>query len=302
MNFIEDDLREKYGFEMENDASLEAELRLKAEAAKRQLTARQAVPITLKVKRTMTAGTSTMDTFIPVRVELTRDIFDSMCADLLTRTELMLEAVMQQSNMTWNDISETLCVGGSSRMPMVREMLTRLSGKRPLLHDPDECVAKGAALQAALISKDDTVAEVNVGHVLAHSLGVATVKDGKTVIEHVIPSLTPLPCAQSREGYTTTFDNQNQVQIRVYEGESSDPAAHPNGPIGVFNLDVNPPRPKGQPKISVEFRCDENGRITALARDRDTGKESRSLIALTGARNSDEVENEAMLLSSAVIS
>ncbi|HVF84659.1 MAG TPA: Hsp70 family protein, partial [Abditibacteriaceae bacterium] len=78
--------------------------------------------------------------------------------------------------------------------------------------------------------------------------------------------------------------------------------AHPNGPIGVFNLDVNPPRPKGQPKISVEFRCDENGRITALARDRDTGKESRSLIALTGARSDSEVENEAMLLSSAVIS
>ena len=302
MNFIEDDLREKYGFELDNDASLEAELRLKAEASKRQLTARQSVPITLKVKRTMTAGSGTMDTFIPVRVELTRDIFDSICADLLTRTELMLEAVMEQGNLTWNDISETLCVGGSSRMPMVREMLTRLSGKRPLLHDPDECVAKGAALQAALISKNDSVAEVSVGHVLAHSLGVATVKDGQTVIEHVIPALTPLPCAESRDGYTTTFDDQNQVQIRVYEGESTDPLAHPNGPIGVFNLDVNPPRPKGQPKISVEFRCDENGRITALARDRDTGKESRSLIALTGARDDNEVENEALLLSSAVIS
>jgi molecular chaperone DnaK len=65
---------------------------------------------------------------------------------------------------------------------------------------------------------------------------------------------------------------------------------------------VNPPRPKGQPKITVEFRCDENGRITALARDRDTGKESRSLIALTGARDENEVENEALLLSSAIIS
>jgi molecular chaperone DnaK len=302
MNFIEDELREKYGFEMDTDASLEAELRLKAEAAKRQLTARQSVPITLKVKRSIGTGTGTMDTFIPVRVELTREVYEQFTADLLTRTELLLENVMAQANMSWSDISETLCVGGSSRMPMVREMLTRLSGRRPLLHDPDECVAKGAALQAALIAKDDTVAEVNVGHVLAHSLGVATVKDGRTVIEHVIPSLTPLPCAQSRDGYTTTFDNQSIVQIRVYEGESTDPAAYANGPIGVFNLDVSPPRPKGQPKITVEFRCDENGRITALARDRDTGKESRSLIALTGARNENEVENEAALLSSAVIS
>ena len=302
MNFIEDELKEKYGFEMESDASLEAELRLKAEAAKRQLTARNAVPITLKVKRSMATGSGTMDTFIPVRIELTREIFEQTTADLLTRTEMLLESVMAQGNLTWNDISETLCVGGSSRMPMVREMLTRLSGRRPLLHDPDECVAKGAALQAALIAKDDTVAEVNVGHVLAHSLGVATVKDGRTVVEHVIPSLTPLPCSQSREGYTTTFDQQSMVQIRIYEGESTDPAAYSNGPIGVFNLDVTPPRPKGQPKISVEFRCDENGRIMALARDRDTGKESRSFIALESARNKDEVESEEMMLSSAVIS
>ena len=302
MNFIEDELREKYQFEMENDASLEAELRLKSEAAKRQLTARQSVPITLKVKRSLSMGTGTMDTFVPVRVELTREIFEQITADLLTRTELMLENVMAQANLDWNDISETLCVGGSSRMPMVRDMLTKLSGRRPLLHDPDECIAKGAALQAALISKDDTVAEVNVGHVLAHSLGVATLREGRTVIEHVIPSLTPLPCAQSRDGYTTTFDNQTTVQIRVYEGESVDPDTYSSGPIGVFNLDVTPPRPKGQPKISVEFRCDENGRITALARDRDTGRESRSLIALTGARDENEVESEAMLMSSAIIS
>jgi molecular chaperone DnaK len=131
MNFIEDELKEKYQFEMETDAGLEAELRLKAEAAKRQLTARQSVPITLKVKRSMSTGTGTMDTFIPVRVELTREIFDQISADLLTRTELLLENVMAQAGLGWNDISETLCVGGSSRMPMVRDMLTGLSGAVP---------------------------------------------------------------------------------------------------------------------------------------------------------------------------
>jgi molecular chaperone DnaK len=84
-------------------------------------------------------------------------------------------------------------------------------------------------LQAALIAKDDTVAEVNVGHVLAHSLGVATVKDGRTVIEHVIPSLTPLPCAQSRDGYTTTFDNQNLVQIRFTKAKAPTRQPIPTG-------------------------------------------------------------------------
>jgi molecular chaperone DnaK len=302
MNFIEDELKEKFGYEMEPDPHLEAELRLKAEAAKRQLTGRPSVPITFKAKRTVATGASSMETFIPVRVELNREQFETMTSDLLARTELLLESVLNQAGTEWDDISETLCVGGSSRMPMVRDMLTRLSGRRPLLHDPDECVAKGAALQAALLTQDETIENVSVGHVLAHSLGVATSRDGKTRIDHIIPALTPLPCSQVRDGYTTTLDHQSTVQVRIYEGESPDPDAYPNGPIGVFNLDVNPPRPKGQPNISVEFRCDENGRIMAIARDRDTGKESRTLISLKGERSDIEVEEEAHLLSQAVIS
>lgn len=302
MNFIEDELKEKFGYEIEPDPHLEAELRLKAEAAKRQLSGRPSVPITFKAKRTVSTGSGSMETFIPVRVELSREQFETMTSDLLARTELLLESVLNQAGLIWDDISETLCVGGSSRMPMVRDMLTRLSGRRPLLHDPDECVAKGAALQAALLTQDETVEDVMVGHVLAHSLGVATAKNGKTQIDHIIPALTPLPCSQVRDGYTTTLDNQSTVQVRIYEGESPDPDAYPNGPIGVFNLDVSPPRPKGHPNISVEFRCDENGRIIAIARDRDTGKESRTLISLKGERSDIEIEEEAHLLSQAIIS
>lgn len=302
MNFIEEELAAKFGYEMEPDPSLEAELRLKAEAAKRQLTGRPSVPITFKAKRSISTGSGSMDTFIPVRVELSREEFEKRTADLLSRTELLLDSVMTSGNMTWNDISETLCVGGSSRMPMVRDMITRVTGRKPLLHDPDECVAKGAALQAALLSEDDSIGAVQVGHVLAHSLGVATQRNNAMAIDHVIPALTPLPCSQIREGYTTTIDNQKTVQIRIYEGEARDPDAYSTGPIGVFNLDVSPPRPKGQPKISVEFRCDENGRIMALARDRDTGRESRTMISLVGERSDNEVEEEASMLSQAIIS
>ena len=302
MNFIEEELKQKFGYAPEPDPMLEAELRLKAEAAKRQLTGRPSVPITFKAKRSIATGTGTMDTFIPVRVEITREQFEHVTKDLLARTELVIESVMNQAKLKWHDIAETICVGGSSRMPMVKDMLTRMSGRRPLLHDPDECVAKGAALQAALLSKDDTVEDVQVGHVLSHSLGVAAVKNGYTVIDHIIPALTPLPCAQVREGYTTTIDNQESVQVRIYEGESDDPQAYATGPIGVFNLDTSPPRPKGQPMISVEFRCDENGRVTAVARDRDTGKESRAAISLVGERNVVEVEEEAQLLAHAIIS
>ncbi len=301
MNFIEDEVREKYGFGMEVDASLEAELRIKAEAAKRQLTGRQSVPITFKAKRPADSPEYANDPLVPVRVELTREKFENMTADMMMRTEILLDNILQQAEMQWSDIDQILCVGGSSRMPMVREGLTRASGKRPLLHDPDECVAKGAAVQAALLSGDENVDDISVTHVLAHSLGVAALLDGKPVIDHVIPSLTPLPCSQVRNGYTTTMDSQRSVQIRIYEGESTDWEAYPNGPIGTFNLEVDPPRPKGQPNISVEFRCDENGRITALARDSDTGRESRTVISLSGARSPDEMRHEEELMSKAVV-
>ena len=302
MNFIEDEVREKYGFTMETDASFEAELRIKAEAAKRQLTGRQSVPITFKAKRPTDSIEYSTDPLVPVRIDLTREKFENLTADLLTRTEILLENVMQGAQLQWSDIDQTLCVGGSSRMPMIREMLTRISGKRPLLHDPDECVAKGAAVQAALLAGDESLGDISVTHVLAHSLGVAALLNGKPIIDHVIPSLTPLPCSQVRNGYTTTMDNQRSVQIRIYEGESTDWEAHPNGPIGSFNLDVDPPRPKGQPNISVEFRCDENGRITAVARDLDTAKENYLTISLRGSRSEAEVSEESQLMSEATVS
>ena len=185
---------------------------------------------------------------------------------------------------------------------MVAEMLERVSGKKSLLHDPDECVAKGAALQAALLSRDENVPQVSVGHVLSHSLGIAVMKGGQAIIDHVVPSLTRLPVQQSREGYTTTVDNQTVVQIRVYEGESTDLASYGKGPIGVFDLDTSPPRPKGQPKLSIEFRCDENGRISAHARDEDTAKENFLNIALRSSRSEGEVDAEVQKMSEANVS
>jgi molecular chaperone DnaK len=302
MNFIEDEMRGQYDLHLETDLSLEAELRLKVEAAKRQLTGRSAVPITFKAKRPIDDIQYSQDPLVPVRIGLTREKFEQITSDLLTRTEILLENVLEQSGFGWSDIDQVLCVGGSSRMPMVREMLTRMSGKKPLLHDPDECVAKGAAVQAALLSGEGALEEIHVTHVLAHSLGVAVLENGKPMVDHVIPCLTPLPCSQTRDGYTTTLDDQRSVQIRVYEGESTDLEAYSNGPLGVFHLEVDPPRPKGQPQVSVEFRCDENGRITALARDNDTGRQSRTVISLSGQRDRQEMQHEEEMMSVAVVS
>jgi molecular chaperone DnaK len=301
MNYVEEQIKEKHGIDIGDDKDIEAELRLKAEAAKRQLTGRQSVPIALKARRRDEDGNDT-GLSIPVKIELTREKLNEITSDLLGRTEMLLESVFAKADLSWDMVDDVLCVGGSSRMPMVIEMLNRVSGKKALLHDPDESVAKGAALQAALLSRNENVPQVSVGHVLSHSLGVAVMRGGQPIIDHVVPSLTRLPVTQMREGYTTTVDNQTTVQIRVYEGESTDPQSYGKGPIGIFDLDTSPPRPKGQPKISVQFRCDENGRISAVARDRDTGHESRTIIALQSSRTTSESDEEAQLLASAVVS
>jgi molecular chaperone DnaK len=298
ISYVEEQIKLQHNVDISDDVELIAELRLKATAAKRQLSGRNSVPISIKVP----GPDKDASHAIPVKIEVTRDTFNRITADLLGRTEMLLRAVMDKAGMKWADIDDVLLVGGSSRMPMVGDMIERVSGKKPTLHDPDECVAKGAALQAALLDKDDHVPQVSVGHVLAHSLGVAVMANGKPTIDHIIPSLSPLPCTQVRHGYTTTVDNQSFVQIRVYEGESTDPESYGKGPVGVFELDTTPPRPKGRPNLSVAFRCDENGRIMAVAKDRDTGRESRMTITLQGSRSTNEADEESQLIAEAIIS
>jgi molecular chaperone DnaK len=301
IGYVEQEVEKRYGVSISGDRELQSELRLKAEAAKRQLSGRQMVPITLKAPVRNEDGTVTGRT-IPAKVEVTREAFYEITRDLLDRSEMLLESVLTRAGLEWDDIDDVLSVGGSSRMPMVSEMLERITGKKPLLHDPDECVAKGAALQAALLSENSAVPRVEVGHVLSHSLGVAVMEEGKPVIDHIVPSLTRLPTVQTREGYTTSQDNQTTVQVRVYEGESKDLESYGKGPIGVFNIDTTPARPKGRPQLTLEFRCDENGRITAVGRDRDSGRESSLTIALSGLRSEAEQSEEARILAQSIIS
>ncbi len=297
MNFVEEKVAE-LGEEIVHDGALEAELRLKAETAKIQLSARMSAPIAFKARKAN--PTSALDALLPVRVEVTRADLDSLCADLLARTEMLLENVLAQAGLEWDDIAEVLCVGGSSRMPMVREMLLRATGKRPQLFDPDECVAKGAAIQAGLLLGDGSLPDIKVGHVLSHTLGVATSHKGNVRVDPVVPALTPLPHTEIRRGYTTVKDDQAVVNVLIYEGEARDMDSY-SAPVGRFDLDTSPLRPAGEPQIEVEFRCDENGRITVFARDQITGREGRALLSLSGERSSALVALEQEMLSRAVV-
>ncbi len=282
------------------DAMLEAELRMKTEAAKRTLSGRPLTTVTIKVKQNV-AGE---EKIVPLRLDLSRDEFEEISRPLLEKTERVLENVLGNAGLKWDDIEEILCVGGSSQMPMVRAMLIRMTGRDPLLYEPDECIAKGAALQASLLCQgkiEGVPHDVQVIHALPHALGVATVEKGRTRVESIVPALSPLPVQRERRGFTTIMDAQDAVQVRIYEGDSDQIDSYKN-PVGVFDLKVNPPRPKGRARIDVEFRCDENGRVVVVARDRDTGRENRTILSLNGAKTNEEAAREQELMSEAVVS
>lgn len=281
------------------DAAGRAELHQRAESLKKQLSSRASVIFAYKARVETAEG----ERGVPVRFDVARSQFEQMIAPLLVRTEIMLADVMSRAQLHRDDIRHILCVGGSSRVPLVRDMLERLFGRRPLLHDPDECVAKGAAIQAAILAKEAPLAlqETRVSHVLPRSLGVAAMRDGKTIVDHVLPGMTPLPCAQVRHGYTTSVDFQSSVQVPIYEGDSTDVAAYGAGPIGSLRLEIDPPRRRGQPNISVRFQCDANGLIIAEARDLDTGRESRTTLVMGGAGQTLQYADEMVLLSQMIV-
>ena len=307
INYVEDQTRALIGDDIVWDELIEAEVRFKCEAAKRALSNRKTVAINFAIRKIVRKSPDDLahsEELEPVRIEISRAIFENLCADLLGRTERVLDRVMTEADLSWSEVDDVLCVGGGSQMPMVQEMMQRVTGRKPHLYEPGECVAKGAAIQAAVLSKKavDGIGEnARIIHVLPHALGVAIVKNGDTRIEQIVPALSPLPIRRERQGFSTALEAQTATQVRVYEGESTKLEDY-GQPVGVFNLDLTPPRPMGRPRINVEFRCDENGRVIVMARDQDTGREGRTILSVVGARTNEEAEIERKLLGQAVVS
>ena len=307
INYVEDQTRALVGDDIIWDELIEAEVRFKCETAKRVLSNRKTTTLSFSINRVLDKagdGSSHSEVMEPVRVDISRGIFENLCVDLLERTERVLNRVMTEADLTWSEVDDVLCVGGSSQMPMVQEMMQRVAGRKPHLYEPGECVAKGAAIQAAVLSKKavDGIGEnTRIIHVLPHALGVAVVKNGETRVEQIIPALSPLPIRRERHGFSTEIEAQTATQVRVYEGDSTRIEDYVQ-PVGVFNLDLTPPRPLGRPRINVEFRCDENGRVIVMARDQDTGREGRTILSVMGERTNEEAEVERKLLGKAVVS
>lgn len=204
-----------------------------------------------------------------MKVEVSRVEFEHLTADLLDRTATTTELVLRQAKLTWNQIDRVLLVGGSTRMPMVTEMLKRVTGREPDRSlSPDEAVAHGAALYAGVLMaeagspQEHAFTLVNVN---SHSLGIIGMDPHSKRVRNVvlIPKNTPLPCRALRS-FATARDNQSSVRVVVVEGESERPEHCIRlGECSVRNL---PPGLPNGTKVEVEYSYSANGRLAVRAR------------------------------------
>ena len=221
-----------------------------------------------------------------LNVVLTRAKVEQLVSDLIERTEEPCRQALTDAGLKPGDIDEVVLVGGQTRMPAVRELVTRVFGKEPRSGvNPDEVVALGAAVQAAVLAGD--VEDVVLLDVTPLSLGIET-KGG--LFTRLIERNTTIPTSKTQT-FTTVSDKQRTVAIHVLQGER-DLVAH-NHSLGRFELTDLPEAPRGTPQIDVTFDIDANGIVKVAARDRTSGREHE--IPVTGAAGLSDEEIEQMV-------
>ena len=277
VNWLADQFKREHGIDLRQDRQALQRLREASERAKVELSTVAQTTINLPFITADANGPKHLD------YVLTRAKFDEMTADLVERCIGPFKQALADAKMTEKDLDEVILVGGATRMPMIQELVRRLTGKEPNKEvHPDEVVAVGAAIQAGVLA--GTVREVVLLDVTPLSLGVETLGG---VMTPLISRNTTIPTRKS-EVFTTAADGQTQVEIHVLQGERQ--MARDNRTLGRFILDGLPPAPRGVPKIEVTFDIDANGILDVKAKDTATGREQSIKITGTSTLAKDDVE------------